>query len=92
MKQGTSLQILQLKRIIREYYKKFINQETYQEVHKFSNLVEIDQFIKDYKLSKFNPIEIDHLTSPITIKNSEFIMWKLPKRKSPGPGGFTGEF
>lgn len=36
-------------------------------VHKFSNLDEMDQFLKSHKLPKLNQEEIDYLNSPIYI-------------------------
>ena len=32
------------------------------------------------------------MNSPLTIKETEFLILKLPKIKSPGLDGFTGEF
>lgn len=42
-------------------------------VHKFSNLDEMDQFLKSHKLPKLNQEEIDYLNSPIYIYQINWI-------------------
>lgn len=44
-----------------KYYKQLYN-------HKFDKLDEMDQFLEKYKLLQIAQYEIDHLNSPITIK------------------------
>lgn len=39
-----------------------------QNIHKFNNLEEMDQFLKSYKLSKLNWEETDNLNSPTKTK------------------------
>lgn len=46
IKEGTSLQLLWIKRIIEQYYKQLY-------AHKFDNLHEMDQFLDKQKLPKF---------------------------------------
>lgn len=52
----------------------------------------MDQFLKKYKLSQFTQYEINTWTSPVTIKEFEFIIYKLPEKQSVGPEGFMAEF
>lgn len=47
--------------------------------------------LKD-KLPKFTSEEIQNLTSPISIKEIEFVVKNIATKKSPGPDVFTGEF
>lgn len=52
-----------------------------------------NQFLECHKLPKLNQYEIENLKiSPITIKELELIITKLPKMKSSGSDGFTGKF
>ena len=58
---------------------------------KVDNLDEMDQFLKKHK--PYNLSIMKHnLNNPITIKEIEFIILKLPKNKSPAPDGLTEEF
>ena len=56
------------------------------------NLEERDKFLKKYNLSKLNQEEIENLNRPITSMEIETVIKNLPKNKSPGSDGFTGEF
>lgn len=40
----------------------------------------------------FTQYEIDTLNSPMASRQIEYIVLKIPKKKSPDPDGFTGEF
>lgn len=74
-----------IERIIREYSKQFY-------LHKFKNLDEISQLLKKHHLQKLTQDKMDHLNSPITIKEMEFIIKELSKKKYPGPDCFTNKF
>ena len=50
----------------------------------------MDKFLETYKLPKQE--EIENVYRPITSKEIESVIKKLPPKKSPGPGGFTGKF
>ena len=52
----------------------------------------MDKFLEKYNLPKLNQEEIENLNRPITSTETETIIKNLPKKKSSGPDGFTGEF
>jgi len=56
------------------------------------NLEEMDRFLKMFNLSRLNQEEIEIMNNPITSTEIEAVIKNLPKNKSPGPDGFTGEF
>ena len=57
------------------------------------NLEEMDRFLEKFNLSRLNQEEIEIMNNPITSTEIEAVIKKnLPKNKSPGPDGFTGEF
>lgn len=68
----------------REYYEQIF-------LCKFHNLDKMN-FLKNTKILPLTQYEIDNLNGPIIIKNIEFIILKLPGKKSPCPEGFIGEF
>ena len=76
---------MDIKRIIKEYYE-------WLYAHKFDNLDEMDKFLERYNLPKLTQEEIDNPNRPISIKEIESIINKLPQQKAPGPERFTGEF
>ena len=73
-------------------YKKTLS-KYYEQLHanKFDNLEEMDNFLETYSLPKLNQ-EIGHFNRLITKNETEYVIKTLPTNKSPGPGGFTGEF
>ena len=56
------------------------------------NLEEMDKFLEMYNLSRLNQEEIENTNRPITSKEIESVILKLPANKSPGSDGFIGEF
>ena len=56
------------------------------------NLKEMDRFLEKFNLPRLNQEEKEIMNNPITSTEIEAVIKNLPKSKSPGPGGFTGEF
>ena len=56
------------------------------------NLEEMDRFLEKFNLPRLNQEEIEIMNSPVTSTEIETVIKNLPKNKSPGPDGFTGEF
>ena len=56
------------------------------------NLEEMDRSLEKFSLPRLNQEEIEIMNNPITITEFEAVLKNLPKNKSPGPDGFTGEF
>ena len=54
------------------------------------NLEEIDRFL--FNLPRLNLEEIEIMNNSITSTEIETVIKNLPKNKSSGPDGFTGEF
>ena len=52
----------------------------------------MDKYLETYNLPKLNHEEIENLNRLITSNMIESGIKKLPKKKSPGPDGFIGEF
>jgi glutamyl-tRNA reductase len=57
--------------------------------NKFENLEEMDRFLETYNLPKLNQEDIHHLNRSLTQKEIEAPIKSIPKKKSPGPDGFT---
>ena len=56
------------------------------------NLEEMDRFLEKFNLLRLNQEEIEIMNKPITCTEIEAVIKKnLPKNKSPGPDGLTGE-
>ena len=74
-------------------YKAYIrdcNEQLYG--NKMDNLEEMDRFLEKFSLPWLNQDEIEIRNNPITSTEIEAVLKNLPKNKSPGPDGFTGEF
>jgi hypothetical protein len=52
----------------------------------------MDRFLETYNHPKLNQEDINHLNRFITQEEIEASIKSLPKKKSPGPDGFTAEF
>ena len=52
----------------------------------------MDRFVEKFNLPRLNQEEIEIMNNPITITEIEGVIKNLPKNKSPGQDGFTGEF
>ena len=75
----------EIQRIIRDYYEQLYG-------NKIDNLEEMDRFLEKFNLLRLNQEEIEIMNNPITSTEIEAVIKNLPKNKSPGPDGFTGEF
>jgi hypothetical protein len=60
--------------------------------NKFENLEEMDRLLETYNHPNLNQKDINHLNKSITLKEIEAAIKNLPKKKCPGPYGFTAEF
>ena len=52
----------------------------------------MDRFLEKFNLPRLNQEEIEIMNNPITSTEIEAVIKNLPKNKSPGPDGITGEF
>ena len=75
----------EIQRVTRDYYKQLYG-------NKMDNLEELDKFLEKFNLPRLNREEIDIMNNPITSTKIEAVIKNLPRNKSPGPDGFTGEF
>jgi hypothetical protein len=60
--------------------------------NKFEHLEEMKQFVDTYDHPKLNQEDINHLDRSITQNEIEAAIKSLPKKKIPGPDGFSAEF
>ena len=59
--------------------------------NKIDNLEEMDRFLEKFNLPRLNQEAIEIMNNPVTSTEIEAVIKNLPKNKSPGPDGFTGE-
>ena len=52
----------------------------------------MDRFLENLNLLRLNQEEIEIMNNPIISTGIEAVIKNLPKNKSPGPDGLTGEF
>ena len=52
----------------------------------------MDRFSEKFNLPRLNQEEIEIMNNPITSTDIKAVIKNLPKNKSQGPDGFTGEF
>ena len=75
----------EIERIIRDYYEQLYG-------NNIDNLEEMDRFLEKFNLPSLNQEEIEIKNNSITSTEIEAVIKNLPKNKSPGADGFTGEF
>ena len=56
------------------------------------NLEEMQRFLEKFNFPRLNQKETKIMNNPITSTEIEAVIKNLPKNKTPGPDGFTGEF
>ena len=56
------------------------------------NLEEMDRYLEKISLPRLNQEETEIMNNPITNTEIETVIKNLPKNKSQGPDGITGEF
>ena len=74
-----------MQRIVRDHYEQLYG-------NKMDNLEEMNRFLEKLNFPKLTQKEIEIINNPITSTEIEAVTKNLPKKKSPGPDGFTGEF
>ena len=52
----------------------------------------MDKFLDRFQVPKLNQDQVNNLNSPISHKEIEAVINRLPTKKSPGPEGFSAEF
>ena len=77
----------EIERRIRDYYKQLFGNKM-----EGNNLEERDRFLEKFNFPRLNQEETEIMNNPITSTEIEAVIKHLPKNKSPGPEGFTGEF
>ena len=60
--------------------------------YKMDNLEEMVRFLEKLNLLRLNQQEIEIKNNPVISTEIEAVIKNLPKDKSPGTDGFTGEF
>ena len=75
----------EIQRIVRDYYEQLYG-------NKMDHLEDIDRFLEKFNLPRRNQEDIEIINNTITSTEVKALIKNLPKNKSPGPDGFTGEF
>ena len=75
----------EIQRMIRDCYEQLYG-------NKMDNLEEMDRCLEKFNLPRLNQEEIEIMNNSVTSTEIEAVIKNLPKNKSPGPDGFTGEF
>ena len=75
----------EIQTILKTYYEQLY-------ANKLGNLEEMDTFLGNHKLPKLEQEEIENLNRLRTREETEAVIKKLPRHKSPGPDGFPAEF
>ena len=52
----------------------------------------MERFLEKFNLPRLNQEEVEIMNNPTTSTETEAVIKKSPKNKSPGPDGFTGKF
>ena len=73
-----------MQKYIRDYYEQLYG-------NKMDNLEEMDRFSEKFNLPRLNQEEIEIMNNPVKSTEIEAVIKNLPKNKSPGPDGFTGD-
>jgi hypothetical protein len=84
-KEEITTNTMEVQEIISDYFENLYS-------NKFENLDEMDRFLDTYDHPKLNQEYINHLNRSITQIETEGAIKNLPKKKSPGPNGFSAEF
>jgi hypothetical protein len=74
-----------IQKTIRDYFENLYS-------NKFENLKEMVRFLDTYDHPKLKQEDINHLNRPITQNEIESAIKSFPKKKHPGPDGFSAEF
>ena len=75
----------EIQKITRDYYEQLYG-------NKIDKLEEMNRFFEKFNLPTLKKEEVEIMNNPITSTEIEAVIKNLPKLKSPGPDGYTGEF